>query len=193
MDSGELRPKKMGWSLALTTTTTTTTAIIRRRRSVPAPTAPPALTRTPRPPPLCPGTRRALTRCPASQPRPSPADPRLLVLLVWSLAHLQVTSQVCLDRLMVFRASPLALCLLVSVCLRLRPTDTQPATETRTDSMIQFEHLRSEYRPPENRKFKWNWKTISTRFYWELLFSEHTLFTLMAREKKERFHFLRMR
>ena len=192
MDSGELRPKKMGWSLALTTTITTT-AIIRRRRSVPAPTAPPALTPTPQPPPPCPATRRALTTRPASQPRPSPADPRLLVLLVWSLAHLLVTSLVCLDLLMVFLASPSALCLLESACLRLRPTDTQPATETRTDSMIQFEHLRSEYRPPENRKFKWNWKTISTRFYWELLFSEHTLFTLMAREKKERFHFLRMR
>ena len=190
MDSGELHPKRMDWSSALTTITTT--AITRRRRSVPAPTAPPAHTPTPRPPPRCPGTRRALTTRPASQPRQNPADPRLLELLVWSLEHLLVTSPVCLDLLMASRASPLALCLPESACLRLRPTDTQPATETRTDSMIQFEHLRSEYRPPENRKFKWNWKTISPHGYWELLFSEHTLFTSMAREKKERFHFLRM-
>ena len=189
MVSGQPRLKRTGWSLALTTTITT--AITRRRRSVPAPTAPPAPTPTPRPPPRSPATRRALTTRPASQPRQSRADRRPQERC-WSLEHLLVTSLVCLDLLMASLASPLALCLLESACLRLRLTDTQPATETRTDSMIQFEHLRSEYRPPENRKFKWNWKTISPHGFWELLFSEHTLFTLMAREKKERFHFLRM-
>ena len=152
MVSGELLQKRMVWSSASTTTDTT-----RRRRSAPAPTAPRALTPTPRPPPRRP--RRALMSPRPSQPRPSPADPHPLGL-AWSRPP--ATSPVCLGPPMASLASPWP-CLRESTFLRLRQTDTAPATETLTDSMIQFEHLRSEYRPPENRKFKWNWKTISTR------------------------------